>query len=89
MQIPSCSHFLGDNSTNDSSVDKAGPFVRLLPDLIQSSAREEPDVTRHCHLPTGAASSGPLQTLQFSPEGPESFPFARHINLGGIWVIQK
>lgn len=73
MHIPSRSRLLGDNSTNDSTVDKAGPFVSLLPDLIQSSAREEPDVTRHCHLPTGPASSGPLQTLQCSPEGQSSF----------------
>lgn len=82
IQIPSHSHLLGDNSTNDSSVDKAGPFVSLLPDLIQSSAREKPDVTRHCHLPAGAASSGALQTLQSSPEGQSS----SHLPGTSIWV---
>lgn len=70
MHIPSCSHLLGDNSTNDSSVDKERPFVSLLPDLIQSSAREEPDVTRHCHLPTGAASSASIPpSLHFTRMG--------------------
>lgn len=65
IQIPSRSHLPGDNSTNDGSVDKARPFISLLPDLIQSSARDDAlGVTGRCRLPSGAASSGPLQTLQ-------------------------
>lgn len=87
MQIPSGSHLLGDNSTNDSSVDKAGPFVTLLPDLIQSSARENlmsPALSpahRGCQPRTSA--DPPMLS-----RGAELFPFARHINLGWIWVTQ-
>lgn len=70
IQIPSRSHLLGDNSANDVSVDKAGPFISLLPDLIQSSARDDTlGVTRPCRLSSGAASSGPLQTLQCLQRG--------------------
>lgn len=69
IQIPSRSYLLGDNSTNDSSVDKAGPFISLLPDLIQGPARDDALVsldTAPCPqgLPALQTLCRTLQTLQ-------------------------
>ncbi|EOB06572.1 hypothetical protein Anapl_08580 [Anas platyrhynchos] len=66
IQIPSRSHLLGDNSTNDGSVDKAGPFISLLPDLIPSSAvNDAPGVTCPEGLPA-RDPCGPSEALQRS-----------------------
>lgn len=77
MQIPSHCHWPGDNSTHEGSVGKAGPFVSLL----LTSFRAQLERT-WWHQALSPASSGPLQTLQCSPEGQSSF----HLPGASIWV---